>query len=85
MNTSTVLGKTIVFAGLSLAVVLGICGFRSNWTTVKLAGKSASISELDQRARPFFEVPHRSELCSEKRPFLALYAKISCIFFPSRA
>ena len=60
MNTSTMLGKTFVFAGLSLAVVLGNCGFRSNWTTVKLAGKSASISKLDQRARPFFEEAQRN-------------------------
>jgi len=60
MKKTTVLGKTIVFAGLSLVVVLGICGFRSNWTTVKLAGKSASITELDQRARPFFEEAQRN-------------------------
>ena len=60
MNISPVLGKTLVFAGLSLAVVLGIRGLRSNWTTVKLAGKSASITELDQRARPFFEEAQRN-------------------------
>ena len=55
MNISPVLGKTLVFVGLSLAVILGIRGLRSNWTTVKLAGKSASITELDRRAQPFFD------------------------------
>lgn len=60
MNISTVLGRTLVFVGLSLAVVLGICGLRSNWATVKCAGKSASISELDCRAQPFFEEAQRN-------------------------
>ena len=63
MNISPVLGKTLVFVGLSLAVILGIRGLRSNWTTVKLAGKTSSITELDRHAQPFFEeaqqnVPH---------------------------
>ena len=60
MKKHIVLGKTLVFVGLSLAVILGICGLRSHWTTVKLAGKSASITELDQRARPFFEEAQRN-------------------------
>lgn len=60
MNTSTKLGKPLIFAGLLAAVVLGICGLRSNWATVKLAGKSASISELDRRAQPFFEEAQRN-------------------------
>ena len=55
MNISPVLVKTFVFVGLSLAVILGIRGLRSNWTTVKLAGKTTSISELDLRAQPFFD------------------------------
>ena len=55
MNISPVLGKTFVFVGLLTAVALGICGLRSHWTTVKLAGKTSSITELDRHAQPFFD------------------------------
>ena len=60
MKKHHVIGKTLVFAGLTLAVLLGVAGLRSHRTTIKLAGKSASITELDQRARPFFEEAQRN-------------------------
>ena len=42
-----VAGKTLVFAGLILAVIMGAAGLRTQKTTTKLAGKSSTISELD--------------------------------------
>ena len=47
--------KTLIFAGLILAVLLAAAGMRTSRTTIKLAGKASSLTELDQRARPFFE------------------------------
>ena len=60
MKKHHVIGKTLVFAGLTLAVLLGVAGLRSHRTTIKLAVKSASITELDQRACPFFEEAQRN-------------------------
>ena len=47
--------KTLVFAGLILAVLLAAAGMRTSRTTLRFAGKASSLTELDQRARPFFE------------------------------
>ena len=47
--------KTLVFAGLILAVLLAAASMRTSRTTLKFAGKATSLTELDQRARPFFE------------------------------
>ena len=47
--------KTLIFAGLILAVLLAAAGMRTSRTTLKFAGKASSLTELDQRARPFFE------------------------------
>ena len=55
MKKHHMLGKTLVFAGLSLAILLAAAGMRTSRTTIKLAGKATSLTELDQRARPFFE------------------------------
>ena len=55
MKKHNVTGKTLVYAGLILAVLLSAAGMRSSRTTIKLAEKAASLTELDQRARPFFE------------------------------
>ena len=55
MKKHNMTSKTIVFAGLILAVLLAAAGMRSSRTTIKLAGKATSLTELDQRARPFFE------------------------------
>jgi len=55
MKKTNVIGRTLVFAGLTLAVLLAAAGMRSSRTTIKLAGKATSLTELDQRARPFFE------------------------------
>ncbi len=57
---NVMIGRTVVFAGLTLAVLLGAAGLRSHRATVKLAGKAASISEQDQCARPFFEEAQRN-------------------------
>ena len=51
MKKHNVTSKTLVFAGLILAVLLGAAGMRSSRTTIKLAGKATSLTELDQRAR----------------------------------
>lgn len=47
--------KTLVFAGLILAVLLAAAGMRTSRTTLRFAGKATNLTELDQRARPFFE------------------------------
>ena len=47
--------KTLVFAGLILAVLLAAAGMRTSRTTLRFAGKASSLTELDQRARSFFE------------------------------
>lgn len=57
---NNVAGKTLVFAGLILAVIMGATGLRTQKTTTKLAGKSSTISELDQRAGRFFEEAHQN-------------------------
>lgn len=55
MKKHNMLGKTFVFAGLSLAILLAATGMRTSRSTIKLAGKATSLTELDQRACPFFE------------------------------
>jgi len=55
MKKHNVIGRTLVFAGLTLAVLLAAAGMRTSRTTIKFAGKATSLTELDQRARPFFE------------------------------
>ena len=55
MKKTNVIGRTLVFAGLTLAVLLAAAGMRTTRTTIKFAGKATSLTELDQRARPFFE------------------------------
>ena len=55
MKKQTVTSKTLIFAGLILAILLAAAGMRSSRTTLKFAGKATSLTELDQRARPFFE------------------------------
>ena len=55
MKKHNVTGKTLVYAGLILAVLLSAAGMRSSRTTNNLAGKNSKLTELDQRARPFFE------------------------------
>ena len=55
MKKQTVTSKTLIFAGLILAVLLAAAGMRTSRTTLKFAGKATSLTELDQRARPFFE------------------------------
>ncbi len=55
MKKQNVTSKTLIFAGLILAVLLAAAGMRTSRTTIKYAGKATSLSELDQRARPFFE------------------------------
>jgi len=55
MKKHNVTGKTFVFAGLILAVLLSAAGMRSSRTANNLAGKNSRLTELDQRARPFFE------------------------------
>ena len=60
MKKHHMIGRTVIYAGLTLAILLAAAGMRTSRTTIKLAGKSASISELDQRARPFFEEAQRN-------------------------
>ena len=60
MSTSKTLGRILVFAGLILAVLLGVAGMRSGWTSTKPAGKTGVISELDRKARPHFEEAKRN-------------------------
>ena len=55
MKKQTVTRKTLVFAGLILAILLAAAGMRTTRTTIKFAGKATSLTELDQQARPFFE------------------------------
>ena len=55
MKKQNVTSKTLIFAGLILAVLLAAAGMRTSRTTIKYAGKATSLPELDQRARPFFE------------------------------
>ena len=55
MKKHNVIGRTLVFAGLTLAVLLAVAGMRTSRTTIKFAGKATNLTELDQRARPFFE------------------------------
>ena len=55
MKKHIVTGKTLVYAGLILAVLLAAAGMRSSRTTNNLAEKNTKLTELDQRARPFFE------------------------------
>ena len=52
--------KTLVFAGLALAVLLAAAGMRTNRTTIKLAGKAASLKTMDERARPCFETAEKN-------------------------
>ena len=52
--------KTLVFAGLALAVLLAAAGMRSSRTTIKLAGKAASLKTMDERARPCFETAEKN-------------------------
>lgn len=40
MKTSKTLGRSIVYAGLILAILLAAAGMRSSRTTIKLAGKA---------------------------------------------
>ena len=60
MSTSKTLGRPIVYAGLTLAILLGAVGMRSRWTSAKPAGSTSTISELDRRARPHFEEAKRN-------------------------
>ena len=55
MKKQTVTSKTLIFAGLILAVLLAAAAMRTSRTTLKFAEKATSLTELDQRARPFFE------------------------------
>ena len=52
--------KTLVFAGLALAVLLAAAGMRTNRTTIKLAGKAASLKTMDERARLCFETAEKN-------------------------
>ncbi len=52
--------NVLVLAGLALAVLLAAAGMRTNRTTTKFAGNASSLTELDQRARPFFEEAEKS-------------------------
>ena len=47
--------NVLVLAGLALAVLLAAAGMRSSRATTSPAGKPSSITDLDCRARPFFE------------------------------
>ena len=60
MSTSKTLGMAIVFAGLTLAILLGAAGMRSRWANTKPSGQSGTISELDRMARPYFEEAKRN-------------------------
>lgn len=53
MKTLKSLGLVVFYAGLGTALVLGICGIPS--LSRGRAITQTSLSELDQRARPFFE------------------------------
>ena len=87
MKKHNVTGKTLVLAGLILAVLLAAAGMRTNWTSMKLAGKTTGLTELDQRAKPFFEEAERnipkvtSALCGTKEflnlCYLAVMDKIT--------
>jgi len=55
MKKHIVLGRILVFAGLILAVLLGVAGIRSRWANTKPAEATGTISELDRKARPHFE------------------------------
>ena len=52
--------NVLVLAGLALAVLLAAAGMRTNRTTTKFAGNASSLTELDLRARPFFEEAEKS-------------------------
>lgn len=52
--------NVLVLAGLALAILLAAAGMRTNRTTTKFAGNASSLTELDLRARPFFEEAEKS-------------------------
>ena len=54
-NKLQVLGRTIFFVGLSVAIILGICGLSSLKPRSRQTAAVTSMSELDQQAKPFFE------------------------------
>ena len=54
------ISTVLVLAGLTTAVLLAAAGMRTNRTTFKLAGKAASLTTMDERARPCFEAAEKN-------------------------
>ena len=59
-NKLQVLGRTIFFVGLSVVLILGICGLSSLKPRSRQTAAVTSMSELDQQAKPFFEEAERN-------------------------
>ena len=59
-NKLQVLGRTIFFVGLGVALILGICGLSSLKSRNRENAAVTSMSELDQRAKPFFDEAERN-------------------------
>jgi len=54
------ISTVLVLAGLTTAVLLAAASMRTSRTTIKLAGKAASLTTMDERARPCFEAAEKN-------------------------